>query len=652
MRLNVTFVDRLRRERAWTQEHLATAAGIDVRTYQRMLAGQSMSFETAQAIASALEVKIADLRIDDNMIAPAQPSGRHDVETPSPTVNAPRTAPLTSVLDLLGRGTCTLVTGDRRNRPVENPSDVLLPVGWTDFALLHTLKGIGAVVPDQDLAADWFHGGRERRVFRESLVCIGAPDVNFASLLINGSALYGFVIDEDARSRLLTFFAGLSRLEYREQVESLHAAEQELRGLLRRLSPSAFRDPSGNEHRFHAAEHGVVSLAAHPFLPEIPCVLAGGVTGGLTAGAVALLAEREIYDPMASDGHRFNGLRSRPFGGLFRRRHVARPRPDDILHIEEDLEWVTPPYSKDELLEALNRNQRTPSARGLTIQDLDRLGAFLKASPAANGSAIEMDVLIPTGGDGKRMERETGGTISKLELLIPVSNVADRTPKEAMVIEMVVGAVDQAAFATDIEFLTTAKHQDSQARIAEKLTRELRLHVSCSPQESGTGLLESLLSRIDGRAQRGLWSMVLMGDTLISPKGLRRLIQEIAADQPNAGIGCSEVPLGAAARYGVVHVDDRGYLKAIVEKPGAANRNLVSQGLYVFSPAVSWKNVRRAFRGPDDLSTFLTSVASKIPVKVYSIEGPIFDCGSLDGLEQARCAGKQGLLEAPWSAAR
>jgi hypothetical protein len=48
----------------------------------------------------------------------------------------------------------------------------------------------------------------------------------------------------------------------------------------------------------------------------------------------------------------------------------------------------------------------------------------------------------------------------------------------------------------------------------------------------------------------------------------------------------------------------------------------------------------------------LTAIASKIPVKVYPIEGPIFDCGSLDGLEQARCAGKQGLLQAPWSAAR
>jgi len=66
---------RLERERrAWTQAQLAGATGLGLRTVQRIEREGSASFESAQAIAAALELSIADLRIE--------PAPRPDVRTP------------------------------------------------------------------------------------------------------------------------------------------------------------------------------------------------------------------------------------------------------------------------------------------------------------------------------------------------------------------------------------------------------------------------------------------------------------------------------------------------------------------------------------------------------------------------------------------
>jgi transcriptional regulator with XRE-family HTH domain len=52
----------LRRQKAWTQEQLAKAAGLDVRTIQRVEKDQTKSPETVQALAGAFDVDIEDLR--------------------------------------------------------------------------------------------------------------------------------------------------------------------------------------------------------------------------------------------------------------------------------------------------------------------------------------------------------------------------------------------------------------------------------------------------------------------------------------------------------------------------------------------------------------------------------------------------------------
>jgi transcriptional regulator with XRE-family HTH domain len=57
-------IRQFRDQKSWTQEQLAGAADVDVRTVQRAEKGEPVSAESLQAIAGALDVSIELLRLD------------------------------------------------------------------------------------------------------------------------------------------------------------------------------------------------------------------------------------------------------------------------------------------------------------------------------------------------------------------------------------------------------------------------------------------------------------------------------------------------------------------------------------------------------------------------------------------------------------
>ena len=63
VRLNPAGVKRLRESKSWTQEHLASAAGVSLRTIQRMEAEGSASAESRLAIAAALGVPVENIHL-------------------------------------------------------------------------------------------------------------------------------------------------------------------------------------------------------------------------------------------------------------------------------------------------------------------------------------------------------------------------------------------------------------------------------------------------------------------------------------------------------------------------------------------------------------------------------------------------------------
>jgi transcriptional regulator with XRE-family HTH domain len=65
VQVDADFIRLEREKRAWSQEHLAGAAGIGVRTIQRIEATGVASYESVRAISAVLEVPLGSLRRDD-----------------------------------------------------------------------------------------------------------------------------------------------------------------------------------------------------------------------------------------------------------------------------------------------------------------------------------------------------------------------------------------------------------------------------------------------------------------------------------------------------------------------------------------------------------------------------------------------------------
>jgi transcriptional regulator with XRE-family HTH domain len=63
VKLDPAVVKRLRESKSWTQEHLATAAGVSLRTIQRLEADGPASAESRLAIAAALGVPIENINL-------------------------------------------------------------------------------------------------------------------------------------------------------------------------------------------------------------------------------------------------------------------------------------------------------------------------------------------------------------------------------------------------------------------------------------------------------------------------------------------------------------------------------------------------------------------------------------------------------------
>lgn len=61
MNINSTLVKKLRTEKSWSQEELATASGLNLRTVQRIENEATASLQSKKALASVFEIAVNDL---------------------------------------------------------------------------------------------------------------------------------------------------------------------------------------------------------------------------------------------------------------------------------------------------------------------------------------------------------------------------------------------------------------------------------------------------------------------------------------------------------------------------------------------------------------------------------------------------------------
>ncbi len=67
MKINAKIMLKLREEKAWSQEELAIASGLSLRTIQRIERNGAASLHSKKVLASAFDIDIQDLNYDEEM---------------------------------------------------------------------------------------------------------------------------------------------------------------------------------------------------------------------------------------------------------------------------------------------------------------------------------------------------------------------------------------------------------------------------------------------------------------------------------------------------------------------------------------------------------------------------------------------------------
>ena len=65
MNINVELLLKLRRDKSWSQDELAIASGLNIRTIQRIEKEASASLQSRKALASAFDIDLRDLDIEE-----------------------------------------------------------------------------------------------------------------------------------------------------------------------------------------------------------------------------------------------------------------------------------------------------------------------------------------------------------------------------------------------------------------------------------------------------------------------------------------------------------------------------------------------------------------------------------------------------------
>ena len=103
MRINAKLVYKLRTQKCWTQEELAIAAGLNVKTVQRIERKASSSLQSKKALASALDVDSQDLDYEESAMKPCPECHSEKIYRYKGTIGTNREC-LPNMLPKLGSG--------------------------------------------------------------------------------------------------------------------------------------------------------------------------------------------------------------------------------------------------------------------------------------------------------------------------------------------------------------------------------------------------------------------------------------------------------------------------------------------------------------------------------------------------------------------
>jgi transcriptional regulator with XRE-family HTH domain len=79
MKVNAELIVKFRKERSWSQDELAIASGLNLRTIQRVEKSASASLQTKKALAAALDIDTRDLDNEEIHMKPCPMCGSNEI---------------------------------------------------------------------------------------------------------------------------------------------------------------------------------------------------------------------------------------------------------------------------------------------------------------------------------------------------------------------------------------------------------------------------------------------------------------------------------------------------------------------------------------------------------------------------------------------
>ena len=79
MKVNAELIIKLRKERSWSQDELAIASGLNLRTIQRVENDASASLQSKKALAAALDIDTRDLDNEEIRMKPCPVCGSNEI---------------------------------------------------------------------------------------------------------------------------------------------------------------------------------------------------------------------------------------------------------------------------------------------------------------------------------------------------------------------------------------------------------------------------------------------------------------------------------------------------------------------------------------------------------------------------------------------
>ena len=79
MKINAELIPELRKERSWSQDELAIASGLNLRTIQRIESDASASLQSKKALAAALDIDTRDLENEEMRMKPCPACGSNEI---------------------------------------------------------------------------------------------------------------------------------------------------------------------------------------------------------------------------------------------------------------------------------------------------------------------------------------------------------------------------------------------------------------------------------------------------------------------------------------------------------------------------------------------------------------------------------------------